>query len=219
MKHYVTDPLLCYAKRRRCHRVAKKIVAPVPRPFDFGFTPQRPLVPMRAVTMFLNRDAKDVLSLIEDGKLRWAFDIRSVKATHREVRVLRQSLFEFGGLYSPSEPLEERGDLEFLKIINSVLPPGVVVSPSQVFRRGKATTNFHVKMRVTSATFRKLLFPREPILRGTEVARCFCCLPQHVLNLVKEKSLQGVNLRLGPKASPLITRASVVQFLKERRMS
>jgi len=66
MKHYVTDPLLCYAKRRRCHRVAKKIVPPVPRPFDFGFTPQRPLVPMRAVTMFLNRNAKDVLSLIED---------------------------------------------------------------------------------------------------------------------------------------------------------
>jgi hypothetical protein len=63
------------------------------------------------------------------------------------------------------------------------------------------------------------LFPREPILRGTEVAQCFSCLSQHVINLLREKSLAAVNLRRGPKASPLILRSSVVEFLRQRRMS
>jgi hypothetical protein len=218
MKHYATDPVLAYSRPVR-QRGRKQVVAPVPRPFDFGFTPQRPLVPMRAVTMFLNRSSRDVISLIEAGKLLWAFDIRSAKARQREVRVLRQSLFEFSGLYAPAETSPQRGDSEFLKIVDLILPAGVVVSPAQIFQRGRPTTHFHHKLRLPSATFQKLLFPREPILRGTEIARCFCCEPQHVINLLREKSLQAVNLRLGPKASPLITRGSVVQFLKERRMS
>jgi hypothetical protein len=200
-------------------RERKKIVPPVPRPFDFGFTARRPLVPMRAVTMFLDRGPRQVLDLIEEGKLRWAFDIRSAGARHREVRVLRQSLFEFSGLYSPPDRAFQLLDVEFSKIINLILPRGVVVTPAQIFQRGRPSTNFHKKLRVPSATVRNLLFPREPILRGTEIARCFCCDAQHVMNLLKEKSLLRLNLRLGPKASPLITRASVIQFLQDRRIS
>ena len=74
------------------------IAAPLPRPFDFGFTARTPLVPLPAAVLFLNRKQRAVMALIESGELRWAFDIRSAGASTREVRVLRDSLFEFAGL-------------------------------------------------------------------------------------------------------------------------
>ena len=200
------------------------IVAPVPRAFDFGFTARRPLVPLRAVTMFLNLNAREVLSLIEEGKLRWAFDIRSGKARRREVRVLRQSLFEFTGLHAPSAKPDNAEREEFLKVIDLILPPGTVVSPGKIHGReidsvAEEARNIHLKLRVPSALIPQMTFPQEPILQGTEVAQSFSCLSQHVLNLIGEQSLQAVNLRRGPKASPLVTRSSVIKFLKERRMS
>jgi hypothetical protein len=198
------------------------LAPPVPRPFDFGFTERRPLVPMRAVTMFLNKNSRDILSLIEDGKLRWAFDIRSARATRREVRVLRQSLFEFTGLYQlPETPAS--ADAEWRQIINLVLPPGIVVSPNampgRAGGRAQKPSPIHLKMRLPADSVQNLLFPREAILQGTEIAQCFSCDNQHITNLIAENSLHALNLRRGPKASPLVTRASVVEFLKQRRMS
>jgi hypothetical protein len=75
------------------------------------------------------------------------------------------------------------------------------------------------KLRLTVQSYRKLLFPAEPVLWGTEIAQCFSCNAQHVRNLIRDDSIQAVNLRRGPKASPIVTRASVVEFLKKRRMS
>jgi len=208
---------------RRRGRPRKEVVAPVPRPFDFGFSPSRPLVPLAAAMLFLNKNSKQVLALIEDGQLRWAFDIRRAGVERREVRVLRQSLFEFTGLHAP--PTERAGDTEteFAEIMEKILPPGMVVTPTVAGgvgfkRRARATRKFQVQMRLPAVEFRQILFPREPILRGTEVAQCFSCLSQHIINLLKEKSLVALNLRRGPKASPLITRASVVEFLRQRRM-
>lgn len=200
-------------RRRGRPRKAKPVAPPVPRAFDFGFTARRPLVPLAAVTMFLDKSAREVLALIEQGELRWAFDIRSSKAERREVRVLRQSLFEFTGLYSPPEN-PSGGEGEFAKIIGLILPKGTIPSPG-----GASGAGFRLKMRLPAAEFRKLRFPREPVLRATEIAQSFSCLGQHVHNLIREKSLQAANLRCGPKASPLVTRASVVEFLKQRRMS
>src|SRR5262245_46033253 len=61
-------------------RFKRCVSAPVPRPFDFGFTARRPLVPLSAACLFLNKDSAEVIDLIEQGKLRWAFDIRSARA-------------------------------------------------------------------------------------------------------------------------------------------
>src|SRR5579871_6890261 len=93
------------APQRKPHGRARKeeAVAPIPRPFDFGFTARRPLVPLRAVSMYLDKGTRQVLTLIEGGTLRWTFDIRSTRAARREVRVFRQALFEFTGLYAPTE--------------------------------------------------------------------------------------------------------------------
>ncbi len=203
----------------------KVVVPPVPRPFDFGFTARRPLVPLAAVMMFLNQSARQVTALIEDGQLRWAFDIRSAAAAQREVRVLRQSLFEFTGLFVPRNIPRGGEAAEFAEIMGLVLPPGAVVTPKMAASgpgqraRERAARRLQIKMRLPPAAFRQLLFPKEPLLVGTEVAQCFSCNGQHVLNLLKEKSLQAVNLRRGQKASPLVTRSSVVEFLRQRRIS
>jgi hypothetical protein len=185
------------------------------------------LVPISAVAMFLNRTSREVMSLIENGKLRWAFDIRSATASRREVRVLRQSLFECAGLFSRNELLPEAEQGEFSKVMEKVLAKGAVLCPvnfhlipSKLCTR--ASRSLHLKLRLPATSvplLKKGFFPEEPVLQGTEVARCFSCLNQHVLNLIKEKSLRTINLRRGVKASPLVPRSSVIEFLEKRRLS
>ena len=208
----------------RKHRVSKPVVAPIPRAFDFGFTARRPLVPLPAVTMFLNRETRDVLTLIEGGQLRWAFDIRTAKSARREVRVLRQSLFEFTGLYAPTELPPDAEKTEFSKVIDLILPPGITVATADIPLHGtgqnpRNSLSLLLKIRLRTISDPRLLFPREPILRGTEIAQCFSCNRQHLVNLIHEKSLSALDLKHGPKASPCVTRASVIEFLKQRRMS
>ena len=199
------------------------IEPPVPRPFDFGFSALRPLVPLSAAILFLNRNSKNILKLIEAGELRWAFDLRSPGTEHRQVRILRQSLFEFAGLVERVEAEDEREEVELQGAIDLVLPKGVVVTPRSLQPMDNGSLrlggNFQLKLRLAAPDFHRLHFPAEPVLRATEVGRCFSCNGQHVLNLIKAGALQAVNLRRGPKASPLITRASGVEFLKQRRIS
>jgi hypothetical protein len=58
------------------------------------------------------------------------------------------------------------------------------------------------------------------VLRAAEVARKFDCSNQHLLNLISEGSIVMVESRSNwPKASPLVTRNSAAEFLKQRRIS
>lgn len=62
----------------------------------------------------------------------------------------------------------------------------------------------------------------KPILTGKELQRSFNCCSTHIINLVCAKLLRtqpGTDWRQGPNGSPVITRASVVEFLKQRRIS
>ncbi len=197
---------------------------PVPHPFNFDFSARRPLVPLAFVRMMLDKSTREVMALIEEGKLRWAFDLRSAAAERREVRVLQQSLFEYVGRFN-RDPCPNGGEeAEFSKIMDLILPKGIILSPatfhSSPASPGKPAAHISPhQLRLPAESLPKMLFPREAILRGTEIARCFSCLGQHVLNLIKDHSFRTVNLRRGPKASPLVMRASVVEFLKKRRMS
>jgi hypothetical protein len=196
---------------------------PVPHPFNFDFSARRPLVPLPFVRMILDKSTREVMELIEDGKLRWAFDLRSAAAERREVRVLNQSLFEYVGLLNRKPSSNGGEETEFTEIMDLILPKGIFLSPatfhSSLAGPGKpAAHNSPLPLSPLAKSASKMLFPREAILRGTEIARCFSCLSQHVLNLIKDNSFRTVNLRRGPKASPLVTRASVVEFLKKRRL-
>ena len=199
---------------------------PKPRLFDFGFTSRHPLVPMAAVALFLNRTRKEALALIDQGGLRWAFDIRSKRATAKEVRVLRQSLFEYTGLFEPEpDNPSVSTEKELAKIIHLILPDGVTLRPGDDLspRPGWRNTPAQKKQRASCAHGVEFAagagLDSGAVLWGTEVAEALGCTPEHVRKLIHERSLEKVSLRRGPKASPIIQRDSVVSFLRGRRMS
>jgi hypothetical protein len=215
-----------FSRNPRPRRKRKDFVAPVrgARLFDFGFTSRRPLVPMAAVELFLNRSRKEVLELIDEGRLRWAFDIRSRVAAAKEVRVLRQSLFEYTGLYEP-EPEEATvtADNSLKRVIHLILPEGVVLKPGAVPSQRPGWKDTPRKAR--AACENGVAFAAGagldwgPVLWGTEVAEALGCTAAHVRKLVGQNCLETVALRRAPKASPIITRESVISFLHGRRMS
>ncbi len=154
MKTHRTVPLGEFRVIKRRKKRRKEPVPPIPRAFDFGFTPERPLVPLAAAMLFLNRNSKQVLALIEEGKLRWAFDIRREGVARREVRILRQSLFEFTGLISPSVGPRLDEASEFAAVVGKILPPGVIGSPTVTSGPGlrgrvRAVRQFQIKLRIT----------------------------------------------------------------------
>lgn len=52
----------------------------------------RPLVPVEACMVLLDRDEDDILSAIDSGVIHWAWDIASPGAARREIRIWRDSL-------------------------------------------------------------------------------------------------------------------------------
>jgi hypothetical protein len=212
------------ANRHRRHHLStvRQPVPPAPGRFNFGFGRRRPLVPVSAAAMFLNMDTQEVLALIDGGGLRWAFDIRSRDAERREVRVWRQSLFDYTGLGAVQRPGRPEGSA-FQRVMDQIFPEETIVRAGEDAPETRpscrGSRNFQVEMRVKPDIYRQMKVPKEPVLRCIEVAESFCCNPQHVLNLLAENLFQRAKVPLGVKASPLLTRASVINFLKERRLS
>ena len=66
-----------------------------PAPLRRRAVKPRPLMPLSAVMWRLDRSENEVLALIEEGSLLWAFDIREPKAVRTAPRVLSQSVKEF----------------------------------------------------------------------------------------------------------------------------
>jgi len=198
------------------------VYPPIPQPFVFNTATRHPLIPFAAVTTRLGRTARDINALVEEGKLCWAFDIRSARARRREVRVLSQSLVDYIGDRSRRDS-KGTGDWDVARVVNLVLPEGIILSP-ETFSAKPAEGNSRLmielyrRLHLPAALARDMLFPREPVLYGTDVAESFCCLGQHISNLIRERTLKAVNFRRGPKSTPLVTRESVVEFLKNRRI-
>ena len=177
-------------------RRERRVVAPVPRPFDFGFTASCPLVPMPAVMLFLNRKQRAVVALIESGQLRWAFDIRSTNAATREIRVLRNSLFEYTRL-RPRECFHESDRHEFADIIKAILPEP---KPDRRKQEDAPDVQDH------------------PLVTCARVAQCFSCSTGHVRKLLREKLLRAPPGRAAGD-EVILLRASVIEFLWKRRMT
>jgi hypothetical protein len=178
------------------------VVAPLPRPFDFGFTARCPLVPLPAAMLFLNKKQRAVIGLIESGDLRWAFDIRSASASTREIRVLRDSLFEYTRL-RPRERFHESDQLEFADISRAILP--------EKKEKARQSVTTLVPTFVPAVT-------HEPAVTGVEVAQCFSCSTGQVRKLLRENLLRAPGRRR-PGDNVLVLRASVIEFLWKRRMT
>lgn len=65
------------------------------RSFDLRIPTRRPLLPIKAAMVFLDRNEDEVLALANDGKLAWCFDLRGAKAERMLLYVWRTSAAEY----------------------------------------------------------------------------------------------------------------------------
>jgi hypothetical protein len=164
--------------------------APVQRRFDLRIATGRPLIGMNGLMSDLNRDEDDVLYLIGERLLQFAFDIRGVKpdgtpARRADVRVFRGSVeaYKGGDFDAIITGWKRETERELDAVIRAILPQH-----------------------------------RRPTLRRTEVMRAFNCSGQHVGNLVDAKLLVKVKSGGGINIPDDVSRESVVAFLKARRL-
>ena len=156
---------------------------------------KRPLVDVWAACAALDCSEDAVVNLVDEGRLRFAFNLASRHAhTRRCIRILSRSLAEFQagavpGLGAMSATQDAAAFAEALKLIFPALTR---------YATGGST------------------------VRVTTIGRKFNMGTDHVLNLCDENSLRlvpGTVRRRGPNGSPQVDFASVAKFLAARRLS
>lgn len=86
--------------------------------FDLRLPAGRPLVPIEAVMVLLDRDEDDVMNLIDTGALRCAWNIASPGSERREIRVWRDSVLA----YLKGQPTNAKEEINLRAIIKGFLP-------------------------------------------------------------------------------------------------
>lgn len=158
------------------------------RQFDLRLSAARPLVPIEAVVVLADRDEDDILNLIELGLLPFAWNIASPGAERREIRIWHQCVVDY--LRSDYRKITS-GQTTLAAAIHAILPRPTI---TPIGRK------------------------RFETIRGTEVARRFCCSQWLVAHLITTGELQVLDMAIGPKTSPYILHASVVDFLTRRSL-
>lgn len=64
------------------------------RLLNLSIPAERPMVPIEAAIVLLNRDYDSIVGMVDAGELPWAWDIRSEGAKRREIRVWRDNLLD-----------------------------------------------------------------------------------------------------------------------------
>lgn len=172
-----------------------------------------PMLDIAAVRAALGVGEDDVLNLIEDGHLAWAWDIATKGAVKAEMRILAQTVVSYQQALVNGVRTDELPFAEVVKI--------VFIGAHQ-----------------------------RPWLWGRELVRAFNCSSEHVLNLIREGSLNLLpghsvpgaagpgsrvsrlgpapdpkskmldpvpGWRRGPGGSPCVALESVLRFMRERR--
>lgn len=143
---------------RRKKERTRQIHPPLPEKFLLGLGNRTPLIPLRAAAVYLGGGTAEVLKLIDDGRLHWAFDIAGAEAARREVRVARESLFEYVWLEiaPPREKENEEGEL--LRFLDRIVPAKKLEATSLLSVRQvadcMACTYCHVRNLVMDGTLR-----------------------------------------------------------------
>ena len=71
------------------------MIACAQRSLDLRIPTRRPLLPLKAAMVFLDRNEDDVLALANDGRLAWCFDLRGNGAERMLLYVWRTSAVEY----------------------------------------------------------------------------------------------------------------------------
>jgi hypothetical protein len=109
-------------RRKNSRNQSPQIHPPVPGKFTLGIGTSNPLISLQAATVYLGCGRNEILKLVEDGRLRWAFDISGVEANRREARIARESLFEFVGFQTAPPRESENEEDELLQLIERMVP-------------------------------------------------------------------------------------------------
>lgn len=103
--------------------------------FDLRIPSGRSLVPLEAVMVLADRDEDAVLALIDNGQLRWAYNIASPGSERREIRILRSSVLSY--LDRSSDPVESADDA-----LTSILPKPMNVRGHETIRAVEVERRF-----------------------------------------------------------------------------
>lgn len=157
-------------------------LAPASVPF------KRPLVSLWTAVEVLDRSSAELLALIEEGKLRFAWNIAGRRTRRRLIRILSQSLVEFQS-GQPAPNLSAPDD--FQRAVKLIFP-AVSHAP------GGAIT-----VRATTIV-KRLSVGSDHVL--------------HLVDQGELRVCKGAVRRPGPNGSPEIEFGSVVEFLTKRRL-
>jgi len=137
----------------------------------------RPLLPVQTCMAAVDRGEDYVLSLIEEGKISWAFDFRGPKTGRRSmVRVFTASLSDH-------------------------------MNGTELW-----------KFKDFPCVFNEIFGSSGETIAATMVAARWNCSATHVMNLVASRCLAAGTWRRGPNGSARITRRSLFDFVRIRRM-
>jgi len=188
------------------------------REIGFRLGAGRLLMPMAAVMVILDRSEDDLLRLVEEGELEFAFDISTGGAVRREVRIYRESLLRYQAQRfraSFSSDLRAAGRNE-PPIPRLNADPEVYPLPVTSIRGFHGQKSSRLLYCITAILPQR----RNLILTAVELARCWTCSSAHVHNLIADGALAEVS----PDARKLtqtrcVTCASAEAFLTHRRIA
>jgi hypothetical protein len=109
--------------------IAETAISPPPRPD----ARPRPLMPIPAVMWRLDVDEDQVLRLIEDGELLWAFNLAAARATRRTIRVLSESVSDYlaGQVRTCGD---NKAEAEWQRVASLVFPDKPVIVTCELAR-------------------------------------------------------------------------------------
>jgi hypothetical protein len=100
----------------------------------------RPLLSMKTAMVVLNRDERQVMRLIKQGALAWAFDVRRASSQRAAVRIFRPCLAEY--LETPEPPGPDPRNLE--EVLHAILADDAPLVPATAVARAFGCSGAHI---------------------------------------------------------------------------
>ncbi len=95
---------------------------------------------MKTAMVVLNRDEHQVMRLVKQGALAWAFDVRRASSQRAAVRIFRPCLAEY--LSTPEPPGPDPRDLE--AVLHAILPAEGPLVPATLVARAFGCSGSHI---------------------------------------------------------------------------
>ena len=188
------------------------------REIGFSLGTGRLLMPMAAVMVILDRSEDDLLRLVEEGELEFAFDISTGGAVRREVRIYRESLLRYQARrFRASATSAWRAAARNEPPIPRLnADPGVYPLPLSSIRAIHGQKSSRLLYCITAILPQR----RNLILTAVELARCWTCSSAHVQHLIADGALAEAS-PAGRKLTQTrsVTCASAEAFLTDRRIA